>query len=260
MAKAAFRSLAVSPDMSCPPGALIIDPPEGWAALVGQAARECAAALDDDEHVFRPGGETQSSDAARRLGKPLQFGAVRDLTAAALELLQRDVFGGPAAIDKINVFRQLPSDEPPVRGQSWDWHADGHPREFVKIQIYLCPVTAESSFFQTFWSATTARPLRIPAQPMVDGNWSEGAARQGTFFDEQQLLREADSLGFEPFSYFGPQGAFVIFNTNVVHRGTVGRSKVRDSMILRARPSSRSKMPDAAAEIANTRVVMRGAF
>jgi hypothetical protein len=207
-----------------------------WGGHVAELARAASAALDDDTCLYRPPGLDASLDPARRLGSVVGMPGLEAIAEIVCGQLEESLFDCHVVVDKAHVYRQLPRPSATFSGGSWMWHADGHPAEFLKVLVYLTDVDEESSAFQLLWSDARGRALRVAASPMEPGNWASGEARAGAVFDED-FVESWRGRGYVPRTILGPAGTTVLFTTNVVHRGTVARSRPRDALILRLRPA-----------------------
>ena len=216
--------------------------PGHWSTLVERLARSAAAALDDDAQLYAPSGMTSASDPARRLADPCDLDGLSDVVEILASQLEQTLFRCPVAVDKVHVYRQVPSELERFDAGSWIWHADGHPTEFIKVLVYLSDVDEMSSVFQLLWSDDRKRALRVTSAPMRGDNWLSGEARSGATFDDA-FVEDWARKGYPCRSITGPAGTTVLFATNCIHRGTLARSQPRDTLILRLRPAESVQRP-----------------
>lgn len=237
----AFTAVAIPMGEYCDAGSIFI-PPINWAEQIDILSSAASCALDDDRLIYQPPGLSREQDPARRLRNPIGLPGLDEVTEAIVSQLEQSLYGCHVAVDKVHIFRQLPCANRIVPFSSWAWHADGHPAEFIKVAVYLNDVDDGCSAFEVLWSESRNRALRAVAHPMHVGNWIDGEARNGYEFDEK-FLDDAQERGYIKRSIFGRAGTAIVFSTNCVHRGTVGRERTRDTLILRLRPALSAQMP-----------------
>jgi hypothetical protein len=96
----------------------------------------------------------------------------------------------------------------------------------MKVMIYLTDVDETSAPLEYIRARDTARPLYgAPLAP------THGSSRIPA--DQVEL---AD--GFEKHAVVGPRGTVIIFDDNIVHRGTLAQTAHRDVVVLQVRPAS----------------------
>lgn len=229
------------PDQPCGAGDALQLPPD-WPRLIARLAASAAVALEDDARLYRPPGADAAKDPARRLADPLGLDGLAPVVDVLASQLEERLYRCPVSVDKVHVYRQMPSTLDRFDAGSWIWHADGHPSEFVKLLVYLTDVEEGCSAFQTLWSESRGRALRVAASPMGAGNWLEGEARTGATF-EDGFVEDWARRGYRERTVTGPAGTTVLFATNTIHRGTLGRTRPRDTLILRVRPTDVPQLP-----------------
>lgn len=237
----AFTARVIPPDANAAANPVFV-PPSDWQVQIQTLAASASAALDDDTQIYHPPGLASDQDPARRLRDPLGLAGLDAVTDTLVSQLEQSLYGCHVAVDKVHIFRQLPTTAAVKPTGSWVWHADGHPAEFIKVQVYLNDVDEDCSVFQLLWSEQRQRALRTVAYPMHSGNWLSGEAREGAVFDEA-FIQHWQERAYGPRSVYGPAGTTIVFATNCVHRGTVGLRRKRDSLILRLRPTPTPQHP-----------------
>lgn len=237
----AFTAAVVSRGDGCGVSG-IFTPSIRWASQVDILSRAASDALSDDELIYQPPGLLRANDPARRLSNPIGLPGLNEVTEEVVGQLEESLYGCYVAVDKVHIFRQLPCANRIAPFSSWAWHADGHPSEYIKVAVYLNDVDESCSAFELLWSDSRDRALRTVAHPMDSTNWLDGEARNGYEFDES-FLSDAKVRGYSKRSVYGSAGTAIIFSTNCVHRGTLGREGVRDTLILRLRPAMSIQSP-----------------
>ena len=112
-------------------------------------------------------------------------------------------------------------------GISWDFHLDDNPREVMKIFIYLNDVYEKNAAFRALDYRTSrelfkkgfiscSKELRIESQSLISAE-----------IVKKLLIQE------------GKAGTVLIFDNNLIHRGTPPEQGYRDVVMLEVYPSSR---------------------
>ena len=158
--------------------------------------------------------------------KPFDIDGVKELCVPIMKELERKVFGSYAIVDKVYVYRSPVSRQAPRA--SWLWHYDNHPREVLKVMIYLTDVTGGTAPFEYLRRAGSSKALcGSPIAPFY--------ARSRV--DDRQVQRWL-SRAYESHAVTGPAGTMIIFDDNIIHRGTLARDAHRDVLVLQVRPAA----------------------
>lgn len=166
-----------------------------------------------------------------QLAETSALDGLEEFCAHVIPEVERAVYGAYVLVDKVYVYRTLVSRHRPA-GSSWAWHYDEHPREVLKLMIYLTDVTEDAAPF-TYLSARESghavlgsrNPLfgqsRIPA-PVMEAHAAQGCRARAVT---------------------GPRGTVVLFNDNVIHRATLADRRCRDVLVLQLRPTCPPRRP-----------------
>ncbi|MEO8677464.1 MAG: hypothetical protein ABI665_00365 [Vicinamibacterales bacterium] len=215
--------------------------PSGYGALVDRVARSVAAAFERSAHChFFPGlpaGAMAERTAdvpavvngeviALQLLDPFVIDGVRDLCEPLLQELERALYGSFTIADKVYIYRNPVSHQLPRT--SWRWHFDNHPREMLKVMVYLTDVDEGTAPFQYLRERSSGQPLAgSPLTPMF------GNSRVADEDIERRLA--ADWICQ---SVTGPRGTIVVFDDNIIHRATLAKSAHRDVVVFQVRPAA----------------------
>lgn len=150
---------------------------------------------------------------------------LEDLCRAVLPQLESRVFGAFLIVDKVYIYRNLPSRASDQ--VSWLWHYDNHPSQIRKIMIYLTDVTDETGPFEYLRAPETGIPLYIPPTPL------SGYGRISHDMIERRLAE-----GYQGHKVTGPRGTLVFFEENVVHKANVAKQGCRDALFFQVRPAT----------------------
>jgi hypothetical protein len=226
------------------PGDLIQLPP-GYDALVRRVAAAADRALADSANCrFFPAlgaaPPAKTADVPEvgagavitiQVQDPFAIDGVQELCEPLLERVERGIYGSHAIVDKLYVYRSPISRQAPQA--SWKWHFDNHPREMLKVMIYLTDVREDTAPFVYLRERATGRfMMGSPLTPLF-GNSRVPAAQM-----ERHLAG-----GWEEHSVTGPRGTMLIFDDNIVHRGTLAQASHRDVLVFQIRPSTFKASP-----------------
>ena len=211
--------------------------PPDFAARVAHGA---AAALDEAEKcdlypAAAPGDRATRTDqiaaAARgevisiKLREPFAIAGLSELCDPLIDELERTVYGSHVIVDKVYVYRRPASRQSP--GASWLWHFDNHPREMIKVMVYLTDVGEDQAPFEYVCDAEGRPVLGAPLAPL------HGDSRVAA----EQVARVVANGG-RRVVVTGPAGTVIVFDDNVVHCGTLARVGHRDVVVLQVRPAT----------------------
>lgn len=169
-----------------------------------------------------------------KLRDPFAIDGIASLAAPLLCELEQRVYGCHLIVDKVYVYRSPVSRQVPKA--SWLWHFDNHPREMLKVMIYLTDVDEESAPFEYLRDADGRPRFGAPLAPLYGDSRVPAA-------EVERCLEN----GWHSHKVTGPAGTVLVFDDNVVHRGTLARSRHRDVIVYQVRPAhfNASPMVDA---------------
>jgi len=158
-----------------------------------------------------------------KLRDPFVINGLSDLCEPLLDVLERAVYRSHVIVDKVYIYRSPVSRQSPAA--SWLWHFDNHPREMLKVMVYLTDVGADSAPFEYLADANGRPRLGTPLAPLHS--------------DSRVAATEIDrclATGWTREALTGPAGTVLVFDDNVVHRGTLARAGHRDVVVFQVRP------------------------
>jgi hypothetical protein len=212
--------------------------PADFAGRVARVARGAAAALDRPancdffpavpvdglaSHTGELAAVTRGEVISIKLRDPFAVEGLQDLSEPLLNELERTVYRSHVIVDKVYVYRSPVTQQAPAA--SWLWHFDNHPREMLKVMVYLTDVGADSAPFEYLADANGRPRLGAPLAPLHG--------------DSRVPAREIDrclAAGWTREVVTGPAGTVLVFDDNVVHRGTLARAGHRDVVVFQVRP------------------------
>ncbi len=253
-AKHAYTSPAVAVSRSVydvgvavirPGEAGLIHLPADFNARVATVARSAASALDRAANCdFFPAVPVatmteRTSDVAAvangevisiKLRDPFGIQGLSELCEPLLEQLEYGVYRSHVVVDKVYVYRSPVSRQSPKA--SWLWHFDNHPREMLKVMVYLSDVGEETAPFEYLCDGDGRPKLGSPLAPL------HGDSRVPPEVIDRHLAG-----GWRREVVTGPAGTVLVFDDNVVHRGTLARSAPRDVVVFQVRPATIATRP-----------------
>lgn len=223
----------------------LIDLPDNYLDLVSRVAADVKAKLYHSENCSffpqLPAGtlptNTDDIPAVKngdvitiQLRNPLAIDGLEELCAPLVTQLERRVYGSYAMVDKVYAYRSPISRQSPQ--SSWLWHYDNHPHEVLKLMIYLNDVSEQSAPFQYLRSVKSLDPVLGSLSPLY------GESRVSNSFVTGHLMN-----GFEIHKVIGPAGTLILFDNNIIHKGTIASETYRDVLTLQFRPVPHKHRP-----------------
>lgn len=219
---------------------------DGYEALVARVSRSAATLFERSANCrlfpHLPAGPVPDRTAevpglkngeiiTIQLVAPLEVEGVRDLCVPIMEELERKVYGSYVLVDKLYIYRSPVSRQVP--SASWLWHFDNHPHEVLKVMVYLTDVTDGTAPFEYLRRVGSSKPLYgSPIAPFY------GHSRIA-----ESEVRRLLSDGHESYRVTGPRGTLIVFDENVVHRGTLALERHRDVLVFQVRPATFAARP-----------------
>jgi len=163
---------------------------------------------------------------ALQLKNYLDIDGLHDLCFAIVQELERKIYRSYVIVDKVFVHRTAVCHQIPQA--SWLWHYDNHPREILKVLVYLTDVDERSAPLEYLRSTQSSRP--VPGSPL--------APLYGDSRVADRVIGRYLENGFECHKVLGPRGTMIIFDNNIIHRGNLAKDTHRDVLILQVRPAT----------------------
>lgn len=219
---------------------------ERYSALVRDLASQLQATLADSRDSFRMMDENHGYSAqhvvsvrpgrrhTRRFNVTLHNLVEEHITPLLAE--HAFVPGAQFVLKKATASRNA-NDFPPEkygRTRSMLWHVDGLREGNIKVILYLSDVDHQHGCMVAMRRRESGAPFL--AQPALAGRF--GAKQTSAGYDSLPILpalwvSELASKGYQPVCLDGPAGTLVLFDVNIVHRGSrPSAGKHRDFVLL----------------------------
>ena len=166
------------------------------------------------------------------------------------EYLESNIFGSYAYCDNVKIY------ETPVglkdEKSSWLWHLDNNPKEQIKILVYLTDVKEDSGPF-TYLSDPSGLAVKASTRRVDYKNWctSKGMhmSKYCSWHSSRVSVGAMNTMiknGCNQTSVCGKMGTSILFDNNIIHKGSLPKVKSRIAMTMQFRPihERRSSMVD----------------
>ena len=161
--------------------------------------------------------------------------------------LERQVFKSHIHCDNIKIFKTPPSNNPPA--SSWLWHIDNNPREQIKVMIYLDDVDEDTGPF-TYLESKAGQAIKASSTNVDYRQWAldeiqakERSQRHVAADIEWHGSRVPPHVidhfikkGSIVQSFCSTAGAALLFDNNIIHRGTIPIKKARLAATFQFKP------------------------
>lgn len=250
-ARAAYRALHDRAETVCDIGQIgvrVISPaapgsfilPPDYQTLVSRVAEQAEVLLGQtDKCAFFPPADGGALPArthdvrevrdgkvmAIQLLDPLSVPGIAQLSEPLVREFERRIYGSFVIVDKVYVYRSPVCRAAPAK--SWLWHFDNHPREMLKVMVYLTDVDAGTAPFEYLEDASGRAVYGAPLAPAF------GNSRVA-----ESTVREHLDRGCACRRVTGPRGTIILFDDNVIHRATLAAAAHRDVLVLQVRPAA----------------------
>ena len=196
-----------------------------YKELVDRISTQVDASFNDEKNFIK-------GDLALKLTGWEEIKEIYELANLFCPILEEKVFKSNVVIDFVHPYRNVHTER--GKKNSWLWHYDDCPREFIKLMIYLNDVAEDNG------------PMQHLAHDML-GPWylkSSKIAPDQTGKKEFARSRIPDyeidrlkKLGYKEKSFVGKKGHSILFSPNIIHRATIPKKNLhRDAIVFFIRP------------------------
>ena len=179
---------------------------------------------------------------------PLQFEEeLKTLGDLFVPQLEEKVFGSYVQVDNVKVYRSFVTQE--QAKSSWLWHFDNNIKEQIKILIYLTDVNDGDGQYEFLFNKKTREGLQVPTSRPNWDNWvftgnanfdlnpNVNISWGGTDRVPVPIVEHCLKNGYGRAKVLGKRGKALLFDNNIIHRGTPARKKYRDVVTFQFKPS-----------------------
>ena len=161
-----------------------------------------------------------------QLQEPHSLDGLEELCGPLMNELEQRFYRSFVLVDKVYVYRSPISCRTP--SASWVWHYDNHPREVLKVMVYLTDVDEETAPFEYLRAREVGTPVYGSPLAPTYGTSRVTADRIAAYLAD----------GFETHRVTGPRGTVIVFDDNIIHRGTLAKAGRRDVVVFQVRPAA----------------------
>lgn len=178
-------------------------------------------------------GTVDQSSVITYLNEWRDIPSIEKLTNYVMPQIEEKIYGCPLQIEFLLPYRNIK--KAPIEG-SWLWHYDDCPKESIKFAIYLNEVNEKNGCFEYVANDKTGLKLESFRTSPFFGVRKQVFHRSRV---PQDFIDSALKNGYQKQSLTGPQGTYMAFSPNVVHRGTVPdeTSEPREAIFFILRPA-----------------------
>ena len=152
-----------------------------------------------------------------------------------LPQIESKIFKSYLYLYGLYVYRNQPCEEKPRA--SWLWHYDNHPKEVLKLMIYLTDTQEDTGCFEILTNkkgqAIKKNTLRIDHKSWVS-NHSRVVGKE---------LEKYIKDGCRTKKITGNKGTICLFDNNIIHRASTAKKNYRDAIVLMFRPWDKKVRP-----------------
>ena len=203
--------------------AALLERPANYATLIDRIGADVRVRLASPS-------KCRTFPSAIQLIDFLDVDGLEELSAHLVPQVERTIYESYASVDKVYVYRSLVTPRPPE--SSMLWHFDEHPKEMLKIMIYLSDVDEGSGPFTYLASPRPANAVNGARNP-IGGHSRVSEVRIANYV----------ASGCEIRHVTGPRGTMILFHDNAIHRGLPPTQSHRDVVVLQLRPSCVRQRP-----------------
>jgi hypothetical protein len=158
--------------------------------------------------------------------------------------LEEKVFGCHVTCDNIKMYKTPETNA--GESSSWMWHIDNNPIEQIKVMIYINDVNKESGAFRYLGQSDKSGIKVLPSR-RDHSHWFEGNIAlenfealdtkwNGTRVPNNIIDNWVNDKGCQIVDVEGPAGTAVLFDNNIIHKGTIPTKGYRLAMTLQFKP------------------------
>jgi hypothetical protein len=221
----------------------VIDDNSTWLSL-GPDYATCVAKIKSDleqrftirDECWYPPGLSEEKDFATRIKNIWNIDGLENLCDILIPQIESKIFGSHALLEAVYAYRNSYKDS--GERSSWIWHYDNHPKETIKIMIYLTDVSELTGAFEVLQN-NQGHTVRADTTRIDHQTWNNPGSRI-----PESLLNDLKQEGFVPSKVIGKTGTMCIFDNNIIHKASIPEpNNYRDAIVLMVRPTKEKRRP-----------------
>tara|TARA_R100000664_G_C2738677_1_gene127535 strand:+ start:309 stop:1151 length:843 start_codon:yes stop_codon:yes gene_type:complete len=221
----------------------VVDDESTWLSL-GSDYAACVARIKGDlekrftvrNECWYPPGLPEEKDFATRIKNIWNIDGLESLCDILIPQIESKIFGSHALVEAVYAYRNSYKDS--GERSSWIWHWDNHPKETIKIMIYLTDVSESTGAFEVLQN-NEGHTVRAETSRIDHETWTSTDSRV-----PENFLNVLKQQGFTPSKIIGKTGTICIFDNNIIHKASIpDPGNYRDAIVLMVRPTKEKTRP-----------------
>lgn len=197
------------------------------------------------DNIYDVPGQNPEKQPLIRYKTPWDIPDINALAEILVPYAEENVFGCNLYTMATYVYRTKVGKYDPKSVGSLLWHADNHPKEVIKIMVYLSNVDENSGAFEILNKENQGH--KFSTTRVDHSRWSKHNSR----IPEDQI-NSLVSSSYETKKLTGEKGTVIIFDNNIIHRATLCESKPRDVVTFMVKPTHTKIRPFISTEYTGT--------
>jgi len=160
---------------------------------------------------------------------------LEDICQEILPQIESSIFNSYSYLYGLYVYRNKPCKETPRA--SWLWHYDNHPKEILKLMIYLTDTHEDTGCFEIL-TDKSGKAIKKETQRIDHKKWKSNHSRI-----VGKELEDYIKSGSKTKKITGDKGTICLFDNNIIHRASTAKREYRDAIVLMFRPWDQEVRP-----------------
>lgn len=190
----------------------------------------------DEANIYDVPGQNSSLQPLCRYKNPWEIPGIEKLANILIPYVEKSIFNCNLYTMATYVYKTKPGIYDPKSVGSLLWHIDNHPKEVVKVMVYLNDVDSATGPFEILDKQGSG--YKFPTTRVSCNEWSSSQSR----FSNSQV-DSFHSQGYSSKKLTGARGTVIIFDNNIVHRATFCDERERSVITFMVKPIDRKVRP-----------------
>lgn len=202
---------------------------DDYTEIINTMATDLGNRFTIKSECWFPPGLDVNKDFAIRIKDIWSIKGAEEFCQRIIPQLEEKLFGSHVFVEGLYAYRNVYKSSD--ARSSWVWHYDNHPKETIKVMVYLTDVVEESGAFEVMQKEDGSL-LKFETTRVDHKKWSNINTRI-----EGSQLDNIRNLGFEPKKVLGDKGTICVFDNNIIHRASIPQEGFyRDAIVFMIRP------------------------
>ena len=188
------------------------------------------------DNIYNVPGQNPDKQPLCRYKKPWEIPNIEKLANILIPYVEKTIFNCNLYAMAAYAYKTKPGIYDSKSVGSLLWHIDNHPKEVVKIMVYLNDVDNTTGPFEILDKQGSG--YKFPTTRVSCNEWSPSQSR---FSDSQ--IDSFHSQGYSSKKLTGARGTVIIFDNNIVHRATFCDERERSVITFMVKPIDRKVRP-----------------